>query len=144
MSLEDVKKLKVGDTLDHRDNVGMFAYGKVIEKYGNNLKIHYVGWESRCDAWVDITKENHRFAKAHSISRRPANRLTDLKKGNNVDINPTQTHPGWKGGAMRGLDKKSGQVQIVYEYGDKNHSYWAHLDDKSEIAEFRSMVDTEL
>merc|ERR1712176_1208356 len=44
-----------------------------------------------------------------------------------------------KCGEIRRLDQKSGQVQVVYECAEKNYLYWAHLDNKSEIAEFPTM-----
>ena len=142
MQLQDAFKLKVHDKIDHRDQVGRFVYATVSEKQGTNLKIHYDGWSRKWDTWSDFQKEIHRFAKAGSISKRPAHRFKQLKKGDYVDINPTQRHPGWKCGEIRRLDQKSGQVQVVYESADKNYLYWAHLDNKHEIAEFTSRSGT--
>eukprot|EP00486_Rosalina_sp_Unknown_P003695 CAMPEP_0201577096 /NCGR_PEP_ID=MMETSP0190_2-20130828/23310_1 /ASSEMBLY_ACC=CAM_ASM_000263 /TAXON_ID=37353 /ORGANISM="Rosalina sp." /LENGTH=715 /DNA_ID=CAMNT_0048008757 /DNA_START=120 /DNA_END=2264 /DNA_ORIENTATION=- len=142
MQLQDAFKLKVHDKIDHRDQVGRFVYATVSEKQGTNLKIHYDGWSRKWDTWSDFQKEIHRFAKAGSISKRPAHRFKQLKKGDYVDINPTQRHPGWKCGEIRRLDQKSGQVQVVYESADKNYLYWAHLDNKFEIAEFTSKSGT--
>ena len=90
----------------------------------------------------DFSGEIHRFAVAGSISKRRAHRFEHLKKGDYVDINPTQRHPGWKCGEIRRLDQKSGQVQVVYESMDKNYLYWAHLDNIAEIAEFTSKSGT--
>ena len=85
----------------------------------------------------------HRFAKVGTISKRPAHRFKDLKKGDFIDLNPTNRHPGWRVGEIRRLDPKSGQVQVVYEHQDKNFLYWAHLDNKEEIAEFTSKSGTD-
>ena len=79
----------------------------------------------------------HRFAKAGTISKRPANRFKDLKKGDFIHLNPAR-FPGWRIGKIRRLDPKSGQVQVVYEYADIGFLYWAHVDNKEEIAEFTS------
>merc|ERR1712013_964553 len=75
-------------------------------------------------------------------SKRQSHRFHDLKKGDYVDLNPSQRHPGWKCGEIRRLDQKSGQVQVVYESMDKNYLYWAHLDNEQEIAEFTSKSGT--
>ena len=115
-----------------------FVYAEVVEKHGSNLKIHYVGWSRKWDCYSDFRKEIHRFAKAGSISKRPAHRFKDLRKGDFIDINPSIRHPGWRVGDIRRIDPKSGQVQVAYEYQDKNLLYWAHLDNKEEIAEFTS------
>jgi len=140
MAMADAYKLKVHDKIDHRDQVGRFVYATVAEKRGGNLKIHYDGWSRKWDTWSDFEQEIHRFAKAGSISKRPAHRFNDLKKGDWVDLNPTQRHPGWKTGEIRRLDQKSGQVQVVYNAQEKNFLYWAHLDNVDEIAEFASQT----
>jgi len=142
MTLQDAFKLKIHDKIDHRDQVGRFVFATVSEKQGTNLKIHYDGWSRKWDTWSDFGGEIHRFAAPGSISKRPAHRFEHLKKGDYVDINPTQRHPGWKCGEIRRLDQKSGQVQVVYESMDKNYLYWAHLDNTAEIAEFTSQSGT--
>jgi len=136
MTLKQGKMLKIHDKIDHRDQVGRFVFATVCEKQGTNLKIHYDGWSRKWDTWSDFNKEIHRFAIAGSISKRRAHRFCELKKSDYVDINPSQRHPGWKCGEIRRLDQKSGQVQVVYECAEKNYLYWAHLDNKEEIAEF--------
>ena len=96
MTREKAQSLKVRDKIDHKDQVGKFIYATVIEKQGTNLKIHYDGWCRKWDTWSDFSKELHRFAEAGSISKRPANRFSALKKGDNIDVYPTHKHPGWK------------------------------------------------
>merc|ERR1712176_377254 len=139
MTLSAALNLKVHDKIDHRDQAGRFVFATVSEKQGTNLKIHYDGWSRKWDTWSDFNREIHRFAAPGSISKRASHRFKTLKKGDYVDINPTQRHPGWKCGEIRRLDQKSGQVQVVYECAEKNYLYWAHLDNKSEIAEFPTM-----
>ena len=146
MQLQDAVKLKVHDKIDHRDNSGRFINATVTEKQGTNLKIHYVGCDYYeyglvPDVWSDFQEELYRFAKPGSISNRPAHRFKELKKGDHIDINPTRTHYGWKCGEIQKLDQKSGQVQVAYEFADESYLYWAHLDNKQEIAEFRSKAN---
>ena len=52
-------------------------------------------------------------------------------------------HPGWKHGEIQQWDKKSGQIQVVYEWMGNSHLYWAHLDDTLEIAEFATKTETQ-
>merc|ERR1712228_305513 len=138
LTLNQANKLKVNDKIDHRDRVGRFVFGTIIDKQGSNLKIHHDGWSKKWDEWCDYTKELHRVAAAGSISKRPAHRFKNLKKKDYVDVNPLR-HPGWKCGEIRRLDEKSGQVQVVYECAEKNYLYWVHLDNANEIAEFPTM-----
>ena len=126
----------------HSDFVGQFAFATIVKKDGTNLKIHYKGWPSKYDCYCDYEKETYKFVKAGSISKRPAHRFKDLKKGDFIDINPINRHPGWRVGEIRRFSKKSGQVQVVYEYQNKNFFYWAHLDNEQEIALFASKSGT--
>eukprot|EP01084_Bolivina_argentea_P240172 403559_1 len=138
LTISEAKQLQVHDKLDHRDRVGRFVYGTVVDIQGTNIKIHYDGWSRKWDTWSDYSNALTRFANPGSISNRPAHRFMQLKKGDYVDINPSGRHPGWKVAEIRRLDHKSGQVQVVYESLDKNYLYWTHLDNHQEIAEFRT------
>lgn len=115
----------------------------IVEKRASDLKIHYDGWSRKWDCYCDYNKELHRFAQPKSVSGRHSHRFKHLKKGDFVDINPTQRHPGWIVGEIRRKDVKSGQVQVVYESQNKNYLYWAHLDNKNEIAEFTTRSGTD-
>eukprot|EP01084_Bolivina_argentea_P137726 242555_1 len=138
MTLDEAQKLRIHDKIDHRDSVGRFVLATVVQKHDTNIKIHYIGWDSKFDTWSDFKTETYRFAKAGSISKRPSHRLMNLKTGDFVDINPIHRHPGWKCGEIRKLDQHSGQIQIVYKIHDKNYLYWVHLDNKDEVAPFTS------
>eukprot|EP01083_Nonionella_stella_P175354 610380_1 len=137
MTVKEASSLQVHDQIDHRDPVGRFVFATVEEKQGTKLKIHYDGWSKKWDVWSDFEKEIHRFAAAGSISRRAPHRLNHLKKGDHVDINPTQRHCGWKiGEIQRVTEDIARQVQVVYEHLDQNYLYWTHVDNEDEIAEF--------
>eukprot|EP01084_Bolivina_argentea_P240173 403561_1 len=138
LTISEAKQLQVHDKLDHRDRVGRFVYGTVVDIQGTNIKIHYDGWSRKWDTWSDYNVEIHRFAYAGSVSKRPAHRFKQLQKGDYIDINPTHTHSEWKCGEIRRFDEKSGQIQVSYESLDTNVMYWAHLDNINEIAEFTS------
>ncbi len=68
----------------------LIFYATVGEKQATNLKIHYDGWSRKWDTWSDFNLEIHRFAVAASIGKRPSHRFHQLKKGDYVNINPSQ------------------------------------------------------
>eukprot|EP01084_Bolivina_argentea_P261263 441436_1 len=136
MSLDEATRLKINDTIDHRDTINRFILATITDKQGTNLKIHYNGWGSKWDAWSDYNAEIHRFAIAGSISERSAHRCQQLDIGDHIGINPMHRCPGWKFGEIKRMDEKSGQVQIRYRFGHEIHLYWAHLDNTLEIVDF--------
>ena len=141
MQFWDAFKLKVGDKVDHRHTTGFFVYATVLEKQGTKLKIHYDGWSHLKDTWSDFQTGIDRFAKAGSISKRPAHRFKRLKKGDYVDINPIRFFmPGWKSGEI--LSRFNGQVQVGFQCAGRSYIYGSHLDNGYEIAEFASRSGT--
>merc|ERR1712228_619403 len=140
LSFEQCDTLQIGDYIDHRDETGHFLLAKVINKKKNYVQIHYEGWASKWDEWVNYkekTASNHSFiAKPRSISRRASVRFLDIEVGDDIDINPTFRHFGWKKGKIKKMDKYSGQCQVEYVHLNKKFNYWAHLNDVREIAPF--------
>ena len=131
------------------DQGGKAVYATVIDKHGSNLKIHFVGWLSHWDCYIDCEKEFYRFAQPYSISMRPAHRLKNIQKGDFIDINinPVVRHrqdhprPCWCVGKVRKLDHKSGQVKVGYNYQynkQEFHFHWDHLDNEQVFAPFKS------
>ena len=122
------------------DSVGQFIYSQIVAKQGSRLRIHYIGWSIQWNVWSDYTKELHRFAQAKSISNRPAHRFKFLKIGDLIDINPIAKHSdaGWKIGIIKKFCNQSGQINVAYKYSDKYCLYWAHLDNKNEVALLRT------
>ena len=135
MTLQDAKKLDVGNQLDHLDSAGRFVLATVIEKKDDKLKLHYNGWSTEWDTWTDIKKEIGKFAKPGTISKRSAHRFGYLKNGDFVEFNPrTGKYPGWTTGRIRRFDDDLGQIQVCYGVKDKLfHLYWVHLDDEEEV-----------
>eukprot|EP01084_Bolivina_argentea_P288837 495820_1 len=133
LELRDAFKLKIGDTLDHRDEFGLFALATITHKRDAILKIHYEGWSDTWDTWSDFEKELHRFAKPFSISQRPAHRLQSLKDGDLIYINPGLKHSGWKPGKIVQHQQGYGQVEVSYTHDGKNYFIWTHLDNCAEI-----------
>ena len=140
LTLKDASNLKVNDKADHCDIVGRFLLATITDKVGTNLKIHYDGWPKKWDIWCDFSKELHRFAAPKSISKRPAHRFKDLKEKDLIDIQPFTRFPaaGWKPGEISAFDEESGQIQVWYDQKGKRYLQWAHPDDPTKVAEFRS------
>lgn len=156
MSFDAAEKLKVGDWLDHRDDVGKSLSSQVVRKDGTTLTIHYDGWAEKWDANSDYCSDLWRFAPHKEISFRQSYRFSDKEIGDYIDVFPKKPkqestssfRPKWYQGKIRRLDRdkntkqsKSGQVQVQYRTtdatgADKECLYWAHLDDPVEVQEF--------
>jgi hypothetical protein len=52
--IEVLKTLKVGDFLDARDSVPKWCMSELVNRSGNNFQVHYSGWPSRYDEWIEL------------------------------------------------------------------------------------------
>eukprot|EP01083_Nonionella_stella_P042186 114104_1 len=144
MTLDEASKLRVGDKVDYRDNLGRFGDCTVIEKNGCELILTYAKIRpSEPKTWCNYLTETERLANPGSISLRPAHRFKSLQKNDHMDINPVRKDPGagWTRGKVKFWDKTkhSGQICFVYTINGNNRLYWVHVDDVSEIAPCDSM-----
>lgn len=157
ISLKDALTLEVGDRVDVRTKSDGFWPGTVVLSGGGRVTVSYRKFSecsSRKESFfvrVDCEKELHRLAKHASISGRPRHRLHDLRCGDFVDVNPRGNHdegchPGWVHGEVAFVSRRSGQIQVDYEVTDSDDdtigmSFWSHLDQTAEIAEFGSHTE---
>ena len=150
MTLNEAKKLKVDDDIDHRDEYGFFLQAKILEKDGTNLRLRYYDNDDNDDMmddmniWSDYNKELYRFASYSSITRRPSHRLKNMEKGNSIKVNPLRKkkNSGWKIGKINKMDKKSGQIQVAYKAKNGiRYLYWTHLDNIKEIKSIKDNDD---
>eukprot|EP01083_Nonionella_stella_P288952 983301_1 len=145
LSFLEAHKLKVGDKIDHRNVDGYFAIGTIIHKgsqRSGSLKIHYDGLASKYDTQCSYIHELYRFAAPATISRTPAHRLKNIKKGSFVDINIRQ-HPGWRKAEVVGCSQRSGQIQVQYLLDVSGgitkpikRKTWVHLNNNDEVESF--------
>eukprot|EP01083_Nonionella_stella_P086850 241473_1 len=143
ITLEEAQNLRVGDRIDHRDQVWRYVPAIIKEKNGPFLKLHYIGWTNKWDCWCSIEDELHRFATFESISKRSAHRLQYLKIGDFVDLNSPK-FPGWRTAQIRRMNPLHfyGQIQVVFSDADKNRLCWTHLDNVEECDIFGTHTQT--
>ena len=164
MSITSASNLNVGDKLDFRNPFGRFeaavvkkispSDGECKRMFGlilasdatrSHARRRRVHWATRrCVHWCDYNMHRLRFAEVGAVSARPAHRLTNIRTGDLVDINPIyfegafKEHRGWKHGTVEQMHSESGQVLVMCEYKGKYVRYWTHLDNEDEISEYGS------
>eukprot|EP01083_Nonionella_stella_P087651 243910_1 len=146
-------QLNVGDGVDYRYNNGRFILCRILQKRnGNNsciLKLHPMGRvisDTKYDKTCDIYEDYIKLATAKSISLRriksPKHIFYNIQIDNYIDINPLYKpgHEGWKSGRVIKQDPNSSQIKVLYhnESDNRNYTYWVHLQNCDEVAEFRS------
>eukprot|EP01084_Bolivina_argentea_P242072 406216_1 len=146
LSIEQIKSLKPGDSIDHRDRYGLFRPATVITKSVTEIRIHYDNLSDKWDICIDFTAsgfEKHRFASIRAISQRPSNRFKQLSVGDYVKINPPfkQIECSWKICKITKMDTKSGQLQVQYKHQNKGYLYWFHMDNTEEVKWFDAQTD---
>jgi hypothetical protein len=49
-----LQNLKIGDFLDVQDSVPRWCMAELVNQAGNNFQVHYSGWPSRYDEWIEL------------------------------------------------------------------------------------------
>eukprot|EP01084_Bolivina_argentea_P049079 90314_1 len=130
MTHKQAQDLRVGDVIDHREENGIVRNAMVMDKYGSNVFLHYIGYlddSNRWDICCSYDTELHRFASKDSISKRPAHRLKHLRYGDMLDVNCKSN--GWKVAKIK--RKESGQIEVSF-YSKYSDNFWVHLDNSRE------------
>eukprot|EP01084_Bolivina_argentea_P121099 214653_1 len=69
LSFEEANKLQINDKFDYYDTrFGQCYCVTILDKNNTKIKIHYDGYKSANDKWVDFSMELNRFAKYKSIT----------------------------------------------------------------------------
>lgn len=76
------------------------------------MKIHYFGCDSRFDVCSNYFVDHHRYAKAGSISMRPAHRFKNLPGLQKRDILEVFHRDQWRNAKVIAFDGRSGQIHV--------------------------------
>ena len=66
----NISDMTVGDVYDVQDKHGQWYAGECIERNGEKVKIHFLGWKSRYDDWINVSSEQKRFAPLMTFVKR--------------------------------------------------------------------------
>eukprot|EP01084_Bolivina_argentea_P147458 257986_1 len=134
----------IGNKIDLRDNFGRYLKAEIIESEENNnkVKIHYIGWNSMWDKWINIQSDSHLIANFGSITDREIQKvqLQHLVIGDKVIIKLPQYHKhhkfGWISAEIIDMDKAQLNVQykitIDERHQNMNYQFWVHADNVDE------------
>lgn len=64
----NTRKLAAGDCVDVADSMGMWLPARVRDIQGDRVLVHYEGWESNWDEWIDLSTEPYRCADFNTLS----------------------------------------------------------------------------
>merc|ERR1712154_544604 len=54
--------------IDCQDEYNKWYEAQIIDISGNKIKVHYKGWKSKFDTWVDLENEPERARKLHTFT----------------------------------------------------------------------------
>ena len=155
MSLKELSRVRVSDTVDFRKEDGKYVAMEVVERRApSHLSLGAIDGGGRSKPiWCDYHIEMFRVAEWESITRRPVTRqeMLKYKVGDIVDVNPYHTMSrGWTLGVIAAFDCGQAQIRMARDRQRAGHShrdrrghghdqrqnevYWVHLDNPMEAA----------
>eukprot|EP01084_Bolivina_argentea_P047706 87928_1 len=147
LSITEADQLKPDDMIDFRKDDGKFILVKISQKQNSFLLLESIGINNKYNKWCNYKIELHRFAKPYSISTRQAHTLKHLQTNDFIDVSspfqiPIYQYSEWKYAQIIQFDDNSDQIKVRLFYNE--HTFWTHLDNKSEVALFRSKYRSKL
>ena len=144
----EMKQLKVGDEIDHRDCEGQYYRARITEinKNRNKVKIHYLGFENRWDCWISTRNRSSSIVYAGKISGRDVKSqcLKNVNKNSIVWVNSCcydmqsdefEHNIKWIKGVV--IRRKGKQVYLsgpgMRIRNKTTNKRWIHLDNRMEI-----------
>ena len=94
-TIEQCQLLHPSDEIDFRDEINTKWYpSRILEKYGDFMKVHFIGWDSKWDIHVNYHAKFFQFAKygTYTKSKCQSDSFKYLKKNSYLDINPHMYH----------------------------------------------------
>jgi hypothetical protein len=99
--------LQVGDYLDAKDQEGNWYDSRVVavNPLERKIKVHYMGWESRWDAWASLDAIDLSIAPLFS----KVTNWRDFRANDKVEM---KVNGKWHLAAVERVDRDGGQVQL--------------------------------
>eukprot|EP00808_Paulinella_micropora_P010775 g2110.t1 len=125
-----------GSFLDVRDEVDKWVAGEVLRKNGDEVRIRFVGWDSKWDENINIVTEKSRFAPFGYFTQMQPGKERIRRVGDTVWC-WVATQKGWYQGKIKIVDDQ--QVQVEYLVRRRFFQRWFH----EKTGELRSEHPTE-
>ena len=90
--------MAVGDVIDAKDSEGRWFDSRIVEVDRDRVKVHYNGWSSRWDSWVDRKDESIQPHLTHTDDWRR------LKVGDALEMRGPGEKALWYKGVVKEVD----------------------------------------
>ena len=92
------RDIRVGDVIDAKDSEGRWFDSRIVEVDRDRVKVHYNGWSSRWDSWVDRKDESIQPHLTHTDDWRR------LKVGDALEMRGPGEKALWYKGVVKEVD----------------------------------------
>jgi hypothetical protein len=87
------RELKIGQWVDAKDTINQWLEAQVVEVRNNRAYIHYNGWGTRWDEWIDMSSPRIALFRTHTIQSATATYLSPFPNSppdtaENVSLTP--------------------------------------------------------
>lgn len=127
---EKIEELYLHCWVDCQDYLKKWYEAQIIEiDVGNGIqrvKVHYKGWKSKFDEWIDLNSANKRIRPLHSFTKRPPSygNLNELHIGMRIDCKDSADQ--WYEAEIIGETKKL--IQVHYLQWSDEYNEWINKD----------------
>merc|ERR1712154_273100 len=114
--------------IDCQDEYNKWYEAQIIDISGNKIKVHYKGWKSKFDTWIDLESDPERARKLHTFTERPPSKgtLDDFSIGTKCDC--LDSTDKWYEAEIVDKNENGQLVFIHYKGWDAKYNEWINVD----------------
>jgi len=113
-------QLKVGDLVDAMDSDQKWFESVIIEIKGTKAKVHFKGWSSKWDSYLDIQSASIQYLH----TKTPKWRI--FQEGDEIEIRSEGEPPRWYDGKVLQVDKKAQKIHVKAS-SEKGFTRWVEI-----------------
>merc|ERR1719242_1049341 len=117
--------------IDAQDEYNKWYEAEIIEIHPSSpkmIKVHYKGWKSKFDTWIDLDSEPERARKLHTFTDRPSSKgiLTDFGIKTRCDC--LDSTDKWYEAEIVDVNENGELVLIHFAGWDSKYNEWINKD----------------
>ena len=117
--------------IDAQDEYNKWYEAQIIEIHPSSpqmIKVHYKGWKSKFDTWIDLESDPERARKLHTFTHRPPSKGTLDDFSLNTKCDCLDSTDKWYEAEIVAVNDNGELVSIHYKGWDNKYNEWINKD----------------
>ena len=128
---DDIGPLFVNRWVDCQDSYHKWYEAQIVEidrENKNRYKVHYKGWKTRFDEWIDVSKDGERIRVLHTFTPQGKKFSGDIELRKGIKCDVLDSTDKWYQAQVIEHDKINNYVKFHYTLWSSSYDEWINCD----------------